>query len=105
MIRAFRGKRPQIDESAFIADNATVIGDVVIGPRSSVWFGTVIRGDVHHIRIGAETSVQDNSVIHVTHDRYPTLVTRLLEHAQAVLHQTLRLLIVTEGIALLRQPG
>lgn len=74
MIRAFRGKRPQIDESAFIADNATVIGDVVIGPRSSVWFGTVIRGDVHHIRIGAETSVQDNSVIHVTHDRFPTLV-------------------------------
>ena len=74
MIRAYRGLLPTIDPSAFIAENATVIGDVHIGPRSSIWFGTVLRGDVYHIRIGAETSIQDNTVVHVTHDRYPTQV-------------------------------
>ena len=74
MIRGFQGKRPQIDPSAFIAETATIVGDVSIGARSSVWFGTVIRGDVFHIRIGDETSIQDNTVIHVTHDRYATSV-------------------------------
>jgi len=74
MIRGFRGKRPQIDPSAFVAETATVVGDVVVGARSSLWFGAVVRGDVFHVRIGAETSIQDNTVIHVTHDRYPTSV-------------------------------
>src|SRR3989442_8502203 len=74
MIRAFGGRRPAIDPSAFIADTATVIGDVTVGAGASVWFGAVLRGDVFHVRIGAETSIQDNTVIHVTHDRYPTLV-------------------------------
>jgi carbonic anhydrase/acetyltransferase-like protein (isoleucine patch superfamily) len=74
LIRGFRGKRPEIDPTAFIAEHATVIGDVVIGARSSVWFGAVLRGDVYHIRIGEDTSIQDNSVIHVTHDRYATHV-------------------------------
>jgi carbonic anhydrase/acetyltransferase-like protein (isoleucine patch superfamily) len=73
-IRGFRGKRPQIDPSAFVADNATIIGDVTIGARSSVWFGAVLRGDVFHIRIGEDTSIQDNTVIHVTHDQYATTV-------------------------------
>jgi carbonic anhydrase/acetyltransferase-like protein (isoleucine patch superfamily) len=74
VIRAFKGKHPAIADTAFVADNATVIGDVTIGPLSSVWFGAVVRGDVFHVRIGAETSIQDNTVIHVTHDRYPTVV-------------------------------
>ena len=74
MIRGFQGQRPQIDPSAFVADTATIVGDVTLGARSSVWFGAVIRGDVFHIRIGEETSIQDNSVIHVTHDRYATTV-------------------------------
>lgn len=74
MIRGFQGQRPQIDPSAFVADTATIVGDVTLGARSSVWFGAVIRGDVFHIRIGEETSIQDNSVIHVTHDRYATSV-------------------------------
>jgi len=74
VIRSFRGRQPVIDPSVFIADNVTVIGDVHIGARSSVWFGAVIRGDVFHIRIGSETSIQDNTVVHVTHDRFPTLV-------------------------------
>jgi carbonic anhydrase/acetyltransferase-like protein (isoleucine patch superfamily) len=74
VIRPFRGQRPLIDPSVYIADNATIVGDVHIGARSSVWFGAVIRGDVYHIRIGSETSIQDNTVIHVTHDRYATTV-------------------------------
>ena len=74
MIRGFGDKRPRIDGSAFIAETATLVGDVVIGARSSVWFGAVVRGDVFHVSIGDETSIQDNTVIHVTHDRYPTTV-------------------------------
>jgi carbonic anhydrase/acetyltransferase-like protein (isoleucine patch superfamily) len=74
LIRPFRDKHPLIDETVFVADTATIIGDVEIGARSSIWFGAVLRGDVFHIRIGAETSVQDNAVIHVTHDRFPTLI-------------------------------
>ncbi len=74
MIRGFRGKRPQIDPSAFVAETATVVGDVTLGARSSIWFGAVVRGDVFHVRIGSETSIQDNTVIHVTHDRYATQV-------------------------------
>ena len=74
MIRGFAGIRPTIDPTAYIADNATIVGDVTVGANSSVWFGAVVRGDVFHVRIGAETSIQDNTVIHVTHDRYPTLV-------------------------------
>jgi carbonic anhydrase/acetyltransferase-like protein (isoleucine patch superfamily) len=50
------------------------VGDVEIGPDSSVWFGCVIRGDVHHVRIGARTNVQDGSVLHVTRDRFPTIL-------------------------------
>lgn len=74
ILRGFAGKRPSIDASAYLADSATVIGDVTVGPRSSLWFGAVVRGDVYHVRIGAETSIQDNTVIHVTHDRFPTVV-------------------------------
>ena len=74
LIRPFRGVHPRIDPTAFVADNATIVGDVEIGARSSIWFGTVLRGDVFHIRIGAETSVQDNTVIHVTHGAHATVV-------------------------------
>jgi gamma-carbonic anhydrase len=66
VVRRFRGYTPQVGEGAFLAELAALIGDVVIGPRSSIWFGTVVRGDVMPIRIGAETSIQDNSVVHVT---------------------------------------
>jgi carbonic anhydrase/acetyltransferase-like protein (isoleucine patch superfamily) len=66
MIRGYGGKRPQVGKGAFLAETAAVIGDVVIGDDSSIWYGTVVRGDVMPIRIGARTSIQDNSVIHVT---------------------------------------
>ena len=65
MIMPYRGTAPQIATDAFVAPNATIIGDVVIGARSSVWFGTVVRGDVHRIRIGCETNVQDSAILHV----------------------------------------
>lgn len=74
IVRGFGGKRPSVDPTAFVADNATIIGDVAIGARSSVWFGAVLRGDVFAICIGEDTSIQDNSVIHVTHGQHATHV-------------------------------
>ena len=68
MILDYKGKTPQIHESAFIAPNATVIGDVEIGEQSSVWFGTVLRGDIAPIRIGSHTNIQDLSILHETPD-------------------------------------
>jgi carbonic anhydrase/acetyltransferase-like protein (isoleucine patch superfamily) len=67
-IRPYRDIMPRLGRRVYIDPAATVIGDVDIGAESSVWPGAVIRGDVHHIRIGRRTSVQDNSVLHVTHD-------------------------------------
>lgn len=65
---------PRVAESAYIDASAQVIGDVVIGERSSVWPNVAIRGDVNYIRIGDETSIQDNSVVHVDHEQYPCIV-------------------------------
>jgi carbonic anhydrase/acetyltransferase-like protein (isoleucine patch superfamily) len=72
MLITYNGTAPQIDPSAYVQESAQIIGDVVIGPQSSVWFNADIRGDVHHIRIGARTNIQDNATIHVTHGRWPT---------------------------------
>ncbi|HKA87906.1 MAG TPA: gamma carbonic anhydrase family protein, partial [Haliangiales bacterium] len=74
IIRSYRGKHPSVGDGAYVADNAVLVGDVIVGARSSIWFGTVLRGDVYHIRVGEETSIQDNSVVHVTHGRNATLV-------------------------------
>ena len=73
-IRSFGGKSPVIGRAVFLADTASVIGDVEIGDETSIWYGTVIRGDVMPIRIGARTSVQDNTVVHVTAGRYGTTI-------------------------------
>jgi carbonic anhydrase/acetyltransferase-like protein (isoleucine patch superfamily) len=70
----YRGIHPKVDHSVFIADGAKIIGDVEIGKDSSVWFNAVIRGDVNYIRIGDRTNVQDNSVLHVTHKKYPLII-------------------------------
>ena len=72
---SFNGKTPRVHPSAFIAPTATLIGDVVVGPESSIWFGAVLRGDHpdHGIVIGARTSVQDNCVLHVS-ERGATVV-------------------------------
>jgi carbonic anhydrase/acetyltransferase-like protein (isoleucine patch superfamily) len=74
MIRAYRGKRPEIAASAYIDPAAVIIGDVVIGEDASVWPCTVIRGDVHYIRIGARTNIQDGSVLHVMRDEWPLIL-------------------------------
>jgi carbonic anhydrase/acetyltransferase-like protein (isoleucine patch superfamily) len=67
-IRCFQNIKPQIAGSAYVDEQAAVIGDVVIGEDSSIWPLAVLRGDVNHIRIGARTSIQDGTVCHVTHD-------------------------------------
>lgn len=74
MILPFRDRFPVVDPTAWIADSAQVIGDVVIGTESSIWFSSVIRGDVHRIRIGSRTNIQDLCVLHVTRGTYPLTV-------------------------------
>lgn len=74
MIYSLDDKVPQVDKTVYIAPGAHVIGDVHIGAHSSIWFNTVVRGDVHFIRIGRYCNIQDNSVIHVTTDKYPTVL-------------------------------
>jgi gamma-carbonic anhydrase len=71
MIRPFKGVRPKVDPSSFVAETAVIIGDVEIGPLSSIWYTTVVRGDVNHIRIGKGTNIQDLSMLHVTHRKEP----------------------------------
>ena len=66
-LRTFKNAWPHVADTAYVDPQASVIGDVVIGPESSVWPMTVIRGDVNHIRIGARTNIQDGSIVHVTH--------------------------------------
>lgn len=67
-IRPFHGHVPVLGERAYVDPAATVIGDVVLGDDVSIWPGTVVRGDVNHIRIGARTNVQDGTIVHVTHE-------------------------------------
>ena len=69
MIRPFQGIHPKIDESAFIAETAVIVGDVEIGAQSSIWYNVVARGDVNFIRIGSRTNIQDLSMLHVTHKK------------------------------------
>lgn len=73
LIIEYQGKRPTIADDVYIAPNATILGNVTIGPGASVWFGAVIRGDEGHIRIGPGANVQDNVVIHVN-GRHDTLI-------------------------------
>lgn len=68
-ILPYRGLWPKIHPDAYIADTATVIGDVEIGAGSSIWFGCILRGDVNRIRIGAGTNLQDGTIVHGNHDR------------------------------------
>ena len=74
MIRTFGDKQPQLAQGVFVAETAMVLGDVTVGRDSSIWYGTVIRGDVHHIRIGEATNIQDRCVVHVTSETHPTAV-------------------------------
>ncbi len=72
MIRDFIGASPVFDDTNFVAPSADVIGDVHLGRNASIWFNATVRGDVHRIRIGEASNVQDNAVVHVTHGTAPT---------------------------------
>ena len=74
LILPFKGKWPTFGKDVFIAPNATVIGDVVIGERSSVWFNCLVRGDDHWIRIGARTNIQDGAIVHISKGSAPTTI-------------------------------
>jgi gamma-carbonic anhydrase len=74
MLVTYRDRVPQVDPSAYVQQSAQVIGDVVIGAHSSVWFNVVIRADVHRVRIGMRSNVQDNATLHVTGGRWPTVL-------------------------------
>lgn len=66
------GKHPQFGANCFVAPNATIVGDVVMGDECSIWFNTVIRGDVHYIKMGNKVNIQDGAVIHCTYQKNPT---------------------------------
>ena len=74
LVKSILGKKPIWGKNCFFADNATIIGDVVIGDFCSIWFNTVIRGDVNKIRIGNNVNVQDGSVIHATYKKSSTSI-------------------------------
>lgn len=80
------GKSPQLGEGAWVAENATVIGDAVLGPHASVWFGAVVRGDTETIRIGANTNIQDLSVLHADHGKPLTIGDNVTVGHQVMLH-------------------
>ena len=87
MIRPYRGILPKVAPSAYIDPSAQVIGDVVVGERSSIWPNATVRGDVNYIRIGEETNVQDNSVLHVEHEIHPLILgNRVTVGHSVVLH-------------------
>lgn len=86
MIRAYKGKYPQIGKNVFIAPNAVVIGDVVIEDGASIWYGTVVRGDRSRIRIGAYTNIQDNSTVHSIHEHPVDVGSHVTVGHNAVIH-------------------
>ncbi|TDO26798.1 gamma carbonic anhydrase family protein [Sediminibacterium goheungense] len=72
VILSVLGKEPQFGENCFIAPNATIVGDVVMGDDCSIWFNAVVRGDVHYIKMGNKVNIQDGAVIHCTYQKNPT---------------------------------
>lgn len=83
-IRGYRGIMPKIAATAYIDPSAQVIGDVVVGERSSIWPNTTVRGDVHFIRIGDESNVQDNCCLHVQRDEFPLILGNRVSVAHSV---------------------
>ena len=72
IIRSLKGKTPQLGKDCFLAETATLVGDVEVGDNCSIWYNAVLRGDVHYIKIGNNTNVQDNATIHATYQKSPT---------------------------------
>ncbi|MEO0078434.1 MAG: gamma carbonic anhydrase family protein [candidate division WOR-3 bacterium] len=86
MIIELEGSTPQIAPDVFIAANATVIGQVTVGRGSSIWFGTVVRGDMAPITIGADTNIQDLSMVHVDYDTPTVIGNRVVVGHRAIIH-------------------
>ena len=74
LIKEVNGKKPQSPTDCYVAENATIVGDVVLGSNCSVWFNAVIRGDVNSITIGNKVNIQDGAVIHCTYQKHPTII-------------------------------
>lgn len=74
LIKPVLGKMPAFGNNCFLAENCTIVGDVVMGDDCSVWFNAVIRGDVHYIRIGNKVNIQDGAIIHCTYQKHPTTI-------------------------------
>ncbi|MGK7397725.1 MAG: gamma carbonic anhydrase family protein [Candidatus Cyclobacteriaceae bacterium M3_2C_046] len=74
LIKSVRGIHPKFGDNCFLADNATVVGEVIMGDNCSVWFNAVVRGDVHSITIGNNTNIQDGAVIHCTYQKAKTVI-------------------------------
>src|SRR5690606_4785341 len=72
LIKTVNGKNPQFGDDCYLAENATIVGEVSMGNQCSVWFNAVIRGDVHYIKMGNKVNVQDGAVIHCTYQKAPT---------------------------------
>lgn len=71
---SFKGNHPKIDPTAFVAENAIVIGDVEVGPGSNIWFHSIVRGDMNYIRIGSHVNIQDACVLHIDKKLYPLFI-------------------------------
>ena len=74
LLKSVNGKSPIIPNDCYVAENATIIGDVSFGASCSIWFNAVIRGDVHYIKIGDKVNVQDGAIIHCTYQKHPTII-------------------------------
>ncbi len=74
LIKSVKGISPEIGKDCYIAENATIVGDVILGDQCSVWFNAVVRGDVHYIKIGNKVNIQDGAIIHCTYQKHPTII-------------------------------
>ena len=74
MIKQFENKQPKFGSKVYISESADIIGEVILGDEVNIWFGSVLRGDMHYIQLGSRTNIQDNAVVHVTTDVSPTTI-------------------------------
>ena len=87
IIKPVKGIHPKIPDDCYIADNATIVGDVTMGNECSIWFNAVIRGDVHYIKMGSKVNVQDGAIIHATYQKSPTTICNNVSMAHnAIVH-------------------
>lgn len=87
LIKSVRGYKPQIGDNCYLAETATIIGNVTIGKGCSIWFNAVIRGDVHYIKIGNNVNIQDGAIVHATYEKHPTNIGNSVSIAHgAIIH-------------------